>query len=83
MKVDLADKESLESKRAQHEEEAREKCKLLSEQKAVRPIFIRININNTMCGRLLSLCQAHQFCSSRETVLKDKKIKQGAAGKVN
>uniref|UniRef100_A0A8C7NW22 non-specific serine/threonine protein kinase n=1 Tax=Oncorhynchus mykiss TaxID=8022 RepID=A0A8C7NW22_ONCMY len=34
MKVDLADKESLESKRAQHEEEAREKCKLLSEQKA-------------------------------------------------
>lgn len=35
MKVDLADKESLEQKRAQHEEEAREKCKLISEQKAV------------------------------------------------
>ncbi|XP_056601858.1 citron rho-interacting kinase isoform X3 [Triplophysa dalaica] len=34
MKVDLADKESLEQKRAQHEEEAREKCKLISEQKA-------------------------------------------------
>lgn len=36
MKVDLADKETLESKRARHEEEAREKCKLISEQKAVR-----------------------------------------------
>lgn len=35
MKADLADKESLEQKRAQHEEEAREKCKLISEQKAV------------------------------------------------
>ncbi|XP_024283409.1 citron Rho-interacting kinase isoform X6 [Oncorhynchus tshawytscha] len=34
MKVDLADKESLEFKRAHHQEEAREKCKLLSEQKA-------------------------------------------------
>uniref|UniRef100_A0A674E208 Citron rho-interacting serine/threonine kinase n=1 Tax=Salmo trutta TaxID=8032 RepID=A0A674E208_SALTR len=34
IKVDLADKESLESKRAHHQEEAREKCKLLSEQKA-------------------------------------------------
>ncbi|MGH0162604.1 UNVERIFIED_CONTAM: hypothetical protein FKN15_043255 [Acipenser sinensis] len=35
MKVDLADKETLESKRARHEEEAREKCKLISEQKAI------------------------------------------------
>lgn len=35
MKADLADKECLEQKRAQHEEEAREKCKLISEQKAV------------------------------------------------
>ncbi|CDR05255.1 unnamed protein product, partial [Oncorhynchus mykiss] len=34
MKVDLADKESLEFRRAHHQEEAREKCKLLSEQKA-------------------------------------------------
>ncbi|XP_061731299.1 citron rho-interacting kinase isoform X7 [Nerophis ophidion] len=34
MKVDLADKESLEAKRAQHEEESRENCKLISEQKA-------------------------------------------------
>jgi hypothetical protein len=55
MKVDLADKESLESKRAQHEEEAREKCKLLSEQKAVRPIFTRSNITNTMCLTSFSL----------------------------
>jgi len=36
MKVDLADKESLEARRAQHEEESRENCKLISEQKAVR-----------------------------------------------
>ncbi|KAK7916003.1 hypothetical protein WMY93_011764 [Mugilogobius chulae] len=34
MKVDLADKESLEAKRAQQEEETRENCKLISEQKA-------------------------------------------------
>uniref|UniRef100_A0A667XVJ2 non-specific serine/threonine protein kinase n=1 Tax=Myripristis murdjan TaxID=586833 RepID=A0A667XVJ2_9TELE len=34
MKADLADKESLEAKRAQQEEESREKCKLISEQKA-------------------------------------------------
>lgn len=36
MKVDLADKESLEAKRAQQEAESRENCKLISEQKAVR-----------------------------------------------
>lgn len=36
MKADMADKESLEAKRAQHEEESRENCKLISEQKAVR-----------------------------------------------
>ena len=36
MKVDLADKESLEARRAQHVEESRENCKLISEQKAVR-----------------------------------------------
>ncbi|XP_077459515.1 citron Rho-interacting kinase isoform X2 [Stigmatopora argus] len=34
MKVDLADKESLEAKRAQQEEESRENSKLISEQKA-------------------------------------------------
>ena len=56
MKEDMADKESLESKRAQHQEEAREKCKLISEQKAVRPqsimnicfpIVTRANIQRT------------------------------------
>lgn len=36
MKEDLADKESLEARRAQQEEESRENCKLISEQKAVR-----------------------------------------------
>lgn len=36
MKADLADKDVLEAKRAQQEEEVREKGKLLSEQKAVR-----------------------------------------------
>ena len=36
MKVDIADKESLEARRAQQEEESRENCKLISEQKAVR-----------------------------------------------
>lgn len=35
MKTDLAEKESLEAKRAQQEEESRENCKLISEQKAV------------------------------------------------
>ncbi|XP_017278329.1 citron rho-interacting kinase isoform X6 [Kryptolebias marmoratus] len=34
MKTDLAEKESLEVKRAQQEEESRENCKLISEQKA-------------------------------------------------
>lgn len=36
MKTDLAEKESLEAKRAQQEEESRENSKLISEQKAVR-----------------------------------------------
>uniref|UniRef100_A0AAQ4QDE9 Citron Rho-interacting kinase n=1 Tax=Gasterosteus aculeatus aculeatus TaxID=481459 RepID=A0AAQ4QDE9_GASAC len=34
IKEDLADKESLEARRAQQEEESRENCKLISEQKA-------------------------------------------------
>uniref|UniRef100_A0A3B3U5R3 non-specific serine/threonine protein kinase n=1 Tax=Poecilia latipinna TaxID=48699 RepID=A0A3B3U5R3_9TELE len=34
MKADMAEKESLEAKRAQQEEESRENCKLISEQKA-------------------------------------------------
>lgn len=36
MKADMAEKESLEVKRAQQEEESRENSKLISEQKAVR-----------------------------------------------
>lgn len=36
MKADLADKENLEARRAQQEEESRENSKLISEQKAVR-----------------------------------------------
>lgn len=36
MKADLADKENLEARRAQHEEESRENSKLISEQKAVK-----------------------------------------------
>lgn len=36
MKADMAEKESLEAKRAQQEEESRENSKLISEQKAVR-----------------------------------------------
>lgn len=39
MKVDLADKESLEARRTQQEEESRENCKLISEQKAVTTFF--------------------------------------------
>lgn len=38
MKVDLADKELLESKQNIYEGEAREKNKLISEQAAVRPL---------------------------------------------
>ncbi|XP_027858624.1 citron Rho-interacting kinase isoform X3 [Xiphophorus couchianus] len=34
MKADMSEKESLEAKRAQQEEESRENCKLISEQKA-------------------------------------------------
>ncbi|XP_047203632.1 citron rho-interacting kinase isoform X2 [Girardinichthys multiradiatus] len=34
MKTDMSEKESLEAKRAQQEEESRENCKLISEQKA-------------------------------------------------
>lgn len=40
MKVDLAEKESLETKRVQQEEESRENSKLISEQKAVRRLYL-------------------------------------------
>lgn len=49
MKEDIADKEMLESKRAEQEEEAREKSKLLGEHKAVRHLpqttfYLSINL---------------------------------------
>lgn len=40
MKADLADKENLEARRAQQEEESRENSKLISEQKAVSLICV-------------------------------------------
>lgn len=36
MKADMADKEMLESSQSKYEEEVREKCSVISEQKAVR-----------------------------------------------
>ena len=36
MKADMADKEMLESSQSKYEEEVREKCDVISEQKAVR-----------------------------------------------
>lgn len=36
MKADMADKEMLESSQSKYEEEVREKCSIISEQKAVR-----------------------------------------------
>lgn len=44
MKKDLADKEALENILRRHEEEAREKCKLLAEQKAVGVTELEIKI---------------------------------------
>lgn len=42
MKADLADKENLEARRAQQEEESRENSKLISEQKAVNLICVNV-----------------------------------------
>lgn len=39
MKADMADKEMLESSQSKYEEEVREKCSVISEQKAVRRRF--------------------------------------------
>lgn len=39
MKADMADKEMLESSQSKYEEEVREKCSVISEQKAVRCLF--------------------------------------------
>lgn len=44
MKKDLADKEALENMLRRHEEEAREKCKVLAEQKAVCGLEVEINV---------------------------------------
>lgn len=44
MKKDLADKEALENMLRRHEEEAREKCKVLAEQKAVCGVEVEINV---------------------------------------
>ena len=45
MKDDLADKESLEAQKAQQQEESRENCKMLSEQKAVSKHYMLLKTN--------------------------------------
>nr|XP_055054217.1 citron rho-interacting kinase isoform X5 [Misgurnus anguillicaudatus] len=62
MKVDLADKESLEQKRAQHEEEAREKCKLISEQKAT--INAMDNKMKSLEQRIAELSEANKLAAN-------------------
>ncbi len=43
MKADMADKEMLESSQSKYEEEVREKCNIISEQKAVRTDHLSSN----------------------------------------
>ncbi|XP_051749878.1 citron rho-interacting kinase-like isoform X2 [Ctenopharyngodon idella] len=62
MKADLADKESLEQKRAQHEEEAREKCKLISEQKAT--INAMDNKMKSLEQRIAELSEANKLAAN-------------------
>ncbi|XP_059405350.1 citron rho-interacting kinase isoform X4 [Carassius carassius] len=62
MKSDLADKESLEQKRAQHEEEAREKCKLISEQKAT--INAMDNKMKSLEQRIAELSEANKLAAN-------------------
>uniref|UniRef100_A0A8C1PHL0 non-specific serine/threonine protein kinase n=1 Tax=Cyprinus carpio TaxID=7962 RepID=A0A8C1PHL0_CYPCA len=62
MKADLADKESLEHKRAQHEEEAREKCKLISEQKAT--IKAMDNKMKSLEQRIAELSEANKLAAN-------------------
>ncbi|XP_052411501.1 citron rho-interacting kinase isoform X8 [Carassius gibelio] len=62
MKSDLADKESLEQKRAQHEEEAREKCKLISEQKAT--INAMENKMKSLEQRIAELSEANKLAAN-------------------
>lgn len=59
MKADLAEKESLEAKRAQQEEESRENSKLISEQKAVRSkafLFILFQSQRLNIHTVSSVC---------------------------
>uniref|UniRef100_A0A673LGG6 non-specific serine/threonine protein kinase n=1 Tax=Sinocyclocheilus rhinocerous TaxID=307959 RepID=A0A673LGG6_9TELE len=62
MKADLADKECLEQKRAQHEEEAREKCKLISEQKAT--INAMDNKMKSLEQRIAELSEANKLAAN-------------------
>ncbi|XP_051956572.1 citron rho-interacting kinase-like [Xyrauchen texanus] len=62
MRSDLADKETLEQKRAQHEEEAREKCKLISEQKAT--INAMDNKMKSLEQRIAELSEANKLAAN-------------------
>ncbi|XP_059404900.1 citron Rho-interacting kinase-like isoform X4 [Carassius carassius] len=62
MKADLVDKDCLEHKRAQHEEEAREKCKLISEQKAT--IKAMDNKMKSLEQRIAELSEANKLAAN-------------------
>ncbi|XP_026100047.1 citron Rho-interacting kinase-like [Carassius auratus] len=62
MKADLVDKDCLEHKRAQHEEEAREKCKLISEQKAT--IKAMDNKMKSLEQRITELSEANKLAAN-------------------
>ncbi|KAJ8395640.1 hypothetical protein AAFF_G00031210 [Aldrovandia affinis] len=62
MKVDMADKETLESKRAEHEEEAQEKSKLLSEHKAT--INAMDSKMKSMEQRIAELSEANKLAAN-------------------
>ncbi|XP_058238687.1 citron rho-interacting kinase isoform X1 [Hemibagrus wyckioides] len=62
MKADLADKDVLEAKRAQHEEEVREKGKLLSEQKAT--INAMENKMKSLEQRIAELSEANKLAAN-------------------
>uniref|UniRef100_A0A8B9RP16 non-specific serine/threonine protein kinase n=1 Tax=Astyanax mexicanus TaxID=7994 RepID=A0A8B9RP16_ASTMX len=62
MKADMADKDVLEAKRAQHEEEVREKGKLLSEQKAT--INAMENKMKSLEQRIAELSEANKLAAN-------------------
>ncbi|XP_066515715.1 citron rho-interacting kinase isoform X2 [Hoplias malabaricus] len=62
MKADMADKDALEAKRAQQEEEAREKGKLLSEQKAT--INAMENKMKSLEQRIAELSEANKLAAN-------------------